>query len=146
MTSFFEDVDYMAIWQYTAAKLHQEGIKDVNDLEMVDKNFLKQLTDKLKHTGVKNNVGGAMFVTLDLKFCVKLQMILEPDSKILQFYKRVGGLISKNMIQWDPTTKDFNQAWQILVRRKGEDVLDVPNTSKALLIIKWTELAKEGYL
>ena len=42
------------------------------------------------------------------------------------------------MIQWYPIIKDFNQKWEILVKRKGEYVSDVPKISKALPIIKWT--------
>ena len=38
---FFENADNMAIEYDMLVKLQEEGIKDVNDLEMVDKDFLK---------------------------------------------------------------------------------------------------------
>ena len=37
-------------------------------LEIVDNNFLKQLTDNLKLPGGQINVGGAMIATPDFKF------------------------------------------------------------------------------
>ena len=61
----------MAIGYYIVVKLQEEGIEDVDDLEIVDKDFLKQLTDKLKHLGGHINVGGAIIATPYFKFGVK---------------------------------------------------------------------------
>ena len=52
--------------------IQKDGIKDVDDLEMVDKDLLKQLTCNLKHPGRQINVGGTMVATPDLKFGAKL--------------------------------------------------------------------------
>ena len=43
------------------------------------------------------------------------------------------------MIQFYPIIEDSNQEWEILIKRDGEDVSDIPNIQKALPIIKWTE-------
>ena len=58
-------------------KLQEEGIKDVDYLEMFDKDFLKQLIDNLKCPGGQINVGGAMVATTAFKFGVKVQIRLE---------------------------------------------------------------------
>ena len=105
---------------------------------MFDKDFLKHLTDNLKRSGGQINVGGAMVATLSFNPGAKLQMILEATSNIVIFYNTVGRAITNTPIQWDPITKDFNQEWQILIKRKVKNVLGVPNISRALPIIKWT--------
>ena len=51
--------------------LQEEGIKDVDYLEIVDKDFPKKLSDNLKLPGGRINVGGAMFATSAFKFGVK---------------------------------------------------------------------------
>ena len=43
----------------------------MDDLEIVDKDFLKLLTDKLKHLGGQINVGGAIIATPYFKFGAK---------------------------------------------------------------------------
>ena len=43
------------------------------------------------------------------------------------------------MIKWNPVIKEFKQEWKIPVEKKGKDVSDMPNISKALPIIKETE-------
>ena len=62
----------MVIGHGTVEKLQEEGIKYLDDLEMVDKDLLKQLTCNLKHPGRQINVGGTMVATPDLKFGAKL--------------------------------------------------------------------------
>ena len=62
----------MAIGHDAAVKLQEEGIQDVNYLEMVDKNFLKTLTDTIKRSGGQSNVGGVTVVTPAFKFNVKV--------------------------------------------------------------------------
>ena len=76
-TDLFEVADKTAIAQDTVVKLQEEGIEGVDDLELVDIYFLKQLTDNLERPGGQINVGGAMVVTSDFKSGVKSQMILE---------------------------------------------------------------------
>ena len=44
----------------------------MNYLEMVDKNFLKTLTDTIKRSGGQSNVGGVTVVTPAFKFDVKV--------------------------------------------------------------------------
>ena len=64
-------------------KLQEEGIEDVDDLEIVDKYFLKQLTDNLKRPGDQINEVGVMVLMPDLKLGAKSQKRLEADSNIL---------------------------------------------------------------
>ena len=73
----------MAIWHDTVVKLHEEGINDVDDLEMVDKDFLKQLTYNIKRPGGHINVGGAIVATPTFKFGEKFQMRLKANSNIV---------------------------------------------------------------
>ena len=101
--------------------------------------FLKQSTEKIKLPGSQVNVGSTIFTTLGFRFGSKLQMILEGALNIMQFYNIVGIYITNTIIQGYPIINDFKQEWDILAKRNGEDVSDVPNTRKALTIIKWTE-------
>ena len=64
-------------------KLQEEGIEDVDDLEIVDKYSLKQLTDNLKRPGDQINEVGVMVLMPDLKLGAKSQKRLEADSNIL---------------------------------------------------------------
>ena len=78
---------------------------------MVDKDFLKQLTDNLKRPGDRINFGGVMVALPDFKFGAKSQMRLRYASDFVRFYKTVGRAITNTMIQWDPIIKDFRQEW-----------------------------------
>ena len=139
MTYFFEVANTAAIAQYTVVKLQEEKICGVDDLELVDKYFIKQLIDNLKLPCGQINVGGAMIVAPDFYSGAKSQMILEAASNIVQFYKTVGRAITNTVMQLDPIIKDYKKECYILVKRKVEYVSDVPNIIKALLIIKWEE-------
>ena len=75
----------------------------------------------------------------DFKFGGNLQMRLEVASNIVQFYKTVGRAITNTIMKWDSIIKDFKKEWEIMVKRKGENVLDAKKTSKALPIRKWME-------
>ena len=83
MTDLFKNTDNMAIEKDMAEKLQEEEIEYVDDLEMVDNNFIKQLIDNLKQPGGHINVGGSMVVMSDLKVFAKQQMILEHKSNIV---------------------------------------------------------------
>ena len=96
----------MAIDPDTVAKIQEEGIKYVDYLEKVDKDFLKHLIDNLKRLGGQINVGGAMVVTQAFKFGAKLHMILESDSILVQLYKKAGRDIINTMMQWDQIIKE----------------------------------------
>ena len=47
----------------------------MDDVEIFDKDFIKQLTDNLKFPSGQINVGGEMVATSDFKFGANLQMI-----------------------------------------------------------------------
>ena len=81
----------------------------------------------------------AMVTTAYFKFGAKSQMRLEADSNILLFYKTVGRAITNAIIQWGPIIKYFKLYWDIMVKRKGDDVSDVPKIIKFSPNIKWTE-------
>ena len=95
----FEDTGKMDIWYNTVENFQEEGIEYVDDLEMVDMDFLKQLTDNLICPGGKINGGVTMVKTPDIKFSEKIQMRLESASNILRFYKTAGRAITNTMIQ-----------------------------------------------
>ena len=73
----------MAIGKYAVVKIQEEGIEDMDDLEMFDKNFLKHLTDNLRFPGSQIEFGGAIVVTPAFKFGTKSQMRLEAASNIV---------------------------------------------------------------
>ena len=73
----------MDVGHDAVAKIQEEEIKFMDDLEMVDKYFINQLIDNLKHHGIQIIVGGAMVVTLYFKFGTKLQMRLEYASNLV---------------------------------------------------------------
>ena len=50
---------------------------------MVDKYFLEELTDNLKHPGDKINVGGVMVATPDFNYGAKLKKILEAAANLV---------------------------------------------------------------
>ena len=54
-TDLFEVSDKTAIAQDTVVNLQEEGIEGVDDLELVDIYFLKQLTDNLERPGGQIN-------------------------------------------------------------------------------------------
>ena len=68
---------------------------------MVDKYFLKKLTDNLKRPCVQINVGGAMVAKPAFMFGARLQMRLEAALNLVWLYKKVVRAITRNMIQWD---------------------------------------------
>ena len=76
-TSFFDESDNMVIGHNVVVNIQEDFIKDVDDLDMVDKDFIKQLTDNLKWPGDQINVCCAMLETPAFNFGAKLQMILE---------------------------------------------------------------------
>ena len=84
-------------------------------------------------------MGDVMVASPTFKFGEKSQMILGAALHLVQVYNTVGIDITKNLIQWEPIIKDFNQKWDIFIQWKGEDESGIPNTSKTLLIIIWTE-------
>ena len=55
----------------------------MDDLDIVNKYFLKQLINSLKISGVQIDVGSTIIAMLDFKFGVKSQMRLESASNIL---------------------------------------------------------------
>ena len=62
-TDFFEDANNMAIEHNMTTKPQGTGIDDVDDFEMFDEYFLKQLPDNLKFPVVHIDVGGGIVAT-----------------------------------------------------------------------------------
>ena len=83
MAALFKNVDNMAIEKDMVEKIQEEEIEYVDDLEMVDNDFINQLIDNLKRPGGHINVGGAMVAMSDLKVFAKQQMILEHKQNIV---------------------------------------------------------------
>ena len=69
----------------TMVKLWEEGVKDVNELYMVDKDFLNQLTYNLKQSGGQMNVCGVMVATPAFRYGEISYVRLETVSNLLQF-------------------------------------------------------------
>ena len=65
------------------AKLQEEGIENVDDLDMDNKDFFKQLIDHLKTPGGQISYVGAMVVTPSFNFSAKSNIRLEAASIFL---------------------------------------------------------------
>ena len=101
----------MAIGHDAVVNICEEGIEVVDDLEMVDKDFLKQLTDNIKRPGGQINVGGAMVAMPYFNFGANSHIKLESSSNIVWLYNTVGRSIRHIMIQWYAIIKEFKQDW-----------------------------------
>ena len=64
-------------------------------------------------------------------------------SDLVRFYQTVGRDLTAANIQWNQVMSNFEIQWKALKDRKDEDDPDVPKITKALPIIKWTEVFQD---
>ena len=149
--AFFENADQMAIPHATMVQLANEGIDVVQDLVDFDKDTLQQVADNLRRPGGRmpdpdpNAAAGATIPTPPFAFGAKSHKRLLAACDLVRYYTAVGGDLTPSNIRWNPAIKNFATQWKALVERKKEDDVEVPKTSKALPIVKWTE-AFDDYL
>ena len=72
-------------------------------------------------------------------FGAKSQKRIAVTCDFVRFYATVGHDLTAANLQWSTMMKNFEIQWRVLKERKGDDSLDVPKISMALLVIKWTE-------
>ena len=73
----------------------------------------------------------------------KSQKRLTVACDLVRFYQTVGRDLTAANIQWNQVMSNFEIQWKELKDRKDEDDPDVPKITKALPIIKWTEVFQD---
>ena len=145
-TAFFENPDQMGIPHATMVQMQLEGIQSVPDLTDFEKQSLQRLTDNLRKPGGRvadpdpNAPAGATIAMPAFTYGAKSQKRLTVACDLIRFFQTVGrDLIAAN-IQWNQVMSNLEIQWKALKDRKDEDDPDVPKITKALPIIKWTEV------
>ena len=72
-------------------------------------------------------------------FSAKSQHRISVACEIVRYYNAVGHDITAANMRWTQVIKNFEDQWKALKGHKEDDELDVPEISKSLPIIKWTE-------
>ena len=143
-TAFFESPDQIGIPHETIVQMQQEGIQSVADLADFEKDSLQQPTVNLRKPGGRmadpdpNAPLGASIPTPAFTYGAKSQKRLTVACDLIRYYQTVGRDLTAANIQWNQAMSNFEIQWKALKDRKDEDDPDVPKTTKALPIIKWT--------
>ena len=148
-TAFFESPDQMGIPHTTMVQMQVEGIQSIADLVDFEKDSLQQLANNLRKHGGRiadpdpNTPAGATIPTPIptpiFKYGAKLHKRLTVACDLIRYYQTVSRDLTAANIQWNQVMSNFNIQWKALKARKDEDDHDVPNITKALPIIKWTD-------
>ena len=128
-TAFFRNEDQMGIPQETFPRLANEGIVTVADLADFNKTSIKRLADNLNKAG--------------LVFGAKCEQRLVVASNLVKYYNTTGRDMTAANIRWNNVMKNFESQWQSLEDKKEAAVPEVPKITKALPIIKWTEVFQD---
>ena len=148
-TAFFENRDQMGIPHKTMVQMQKEEIQTVADLADFGKQTLQQLADNLRKPGGRipdpnpNAAPGATISMPAFTYGAKSQKRLTVACDLVRFYQIVGRDLTAANIQQNHFMSNFEIQWKALKDRKDEDDPDVPKTTKALPIIKWTEAFQE---
>ena len=143
--AFFEHDVQMGMPHETVVQMATEGIVTVGDLAEFDKDSLQQLADNLRRPGGRipdpnpNADPGATIPTPAFTFGVKSQKRLLAAADLVKHCNTTGRDLSAANLQWEHVAKNFEIQWKALKAKKDEDTPDVPKTTKALPVIKWTE-------
>ena len=62
---------------------------------------------------------------------------------LIRYYETVGRDLTAANIQWNQVMRNFEIHWNALKERNDEDDPDVLKITKALPIIKWTEVFQD---
>ena len=144
-TAFFESPDQMGIPHATMVQMLLEGIQSIADLADFEIDSLQQLADNLRKPGARirdpdpNAPAGATIPMPAFTYGAKSQKRLTVACDLIRFYQTVGRDLTVANIQCNQVMSNFEIQWKALKDRKDEDDPDVPKTTKALPIIKWTE-------
>jgi hypothetical protein len=80
-----------------------------------------------------------MYPTPPFVFGAKSQQRLIHATKLIQYYNTLGRNTTAGNLQWTPVMKNFSEQWKALEDKKGGNKPEVPEITKALPIIKWTD-------
>ena len=148
-TASFEHADQMGITHVTVVELQSEGITSVSDLADFNKDSLQQLADNLRCPGGRvpnpNPAAqpGSTIPTPPFVFGAKSQRRIAVACDLANYYRTLGRDLTAANLQWNTVMKNFNVQWTTLKEKKGEDSPETPKISKALPVIKWTEVFQD---
>ena len=141
-TAFVEDGSQVGIPHDTVNQLHNEGISVVANLIDLDKTEVNKIAANLRcPAGIipYPNPGyapGATIPTPPLIFGSKSHNLLVVAAKLLRYYEPFGRHTSTANVKWDPLMNTFNVQLKALRENKNRDESEVPNTTKAMPVIK----------
>ena len=148
-TAFFQNPDQLGIPHETLVQIQREGIQAVADLADFEKQELQQLADNLRKPGGRipdpnlNAAPGATIPIPAFTYGAKSQKRLTVACDLVGFYQTVGRDLTAANIQWNQVMSSFEIQWKALKYRKDGGDPDVPTITKALPIIKWTEVSQD---
>jgi hypothetical protein len=82
---------------------------------------------------------GEIIPTPPFVFGSKSQQRLLAACDIVRYYEETGRPLTAANIQWNTVIKNFGEQWKALKDRKTGDLPEVPEITKALPVIKWTQ-------
>lgn len=142
-TAFFTDEDQMGIPALTYAQMQVEGIQAVGDLADFDKDTLEQLANNLRRPAgrVPNpDGGGGTITTPGFVFGAKSHKRLLVACDLVRYYIATGRAPTAGNMQWTNVIKNFEIQWRALKEKKKLEPTETPKITKALPIMKWTEV------
>jgi hypothetical protein len=141
-TAFFVHDVQMGIPHATVMQLRNEGIM------MVD-NLIAQITANLRRPAGRvadpnpEAVDGATVPTPPFVFGAKSQQSLIVAAQLVWYYEMAGRNTTVGNLQWTNVMKNFSEQWKALENKKSGDEPEVPKITKALPVIKWTEVFRD---
>ena len=130
-------------------QMQHERIQSIADLADFEKDSLLQLADNLRKPGRRipdpapNAPAGATIPMPAFTYGAESQKRLTVACGFIIYYQTVGRDLTAANIQWNQVMSSFEIQWKALKERKDEDDPDLPKISKALPIIKWTEVFQD---
>ncbi len=146
MMAFFMDAAQMAVPLAMRVQLVVEGVATVDNLMEFDDDTLKQLFENLKKPGGTIPAPGARGVVIATPVFVlgaKSQQHLKTAMHAARCHEMVGCDLTPGNMHWDQVLKNFQESHKALSDRKDEETPKVPMITKALPIMRWTEVMRD---
>ena len=125
-TTFFEDMNGLAISAETCAQLQEEGIEIVTDLMEFDAASIKEMVSNFRRA------------QLPITFGANCQKQLIEIIDLIYFYSTIVQDLMSNINAY-PTIKNFAEQWTALKDRKDDDQPTVLKITKEVGILQWME-------
>ena len=131
-SAFFQDTNQLCISAKMFNQLANKGIINENDLVDFDETSIKQIAKILRRPP-----GGAEpFV-----FGAKTQDRLSHACNLMHYYNSTGRETTAANLCWTHVMRNFLISWKAIENKKeNRDDPEVPKISRALPIMKWTEV------